>query len=276
MMLISSDIVVPLLGLFVGFVMSLTGAGGGILSVPLLVFGAGLSVSQAAPVGLLSVAVSAGLGAALAFNEKLLRYKAAALIALAGLCLSPIGLYLAQRIPNAPLLILFAVVLFWVSARMMHQILRPQSVNASHIKFVPCKLDVVKGRLIWTIPCARSLAMTGVLAGFLSGLLGVGGGFIIVPALKKYTDLAMSSIVATSMGVLALISTGGVITSYYQNNLDFDVAYPYTTGSVLGLLLGRVVARRFQPHHIQMIFSVFTLCVSCSLLIKGLNELSLI
>ena len=109
------------LGLFVGLVLALTGAGGAIIAVPLLVFGLHLGMAQAGPVGLLAVALAATLGAALGWREGLLRYKAAALMAGAGLLTSPPGLWLAQRIPNAPLTVLFALVLGAVAWRMFAQ-----------------------------------------------------------------------------------------------------------------------------------------------------------
>jgi uncharacterized membrane protein YfcA len=74
------------------------------------------------------------------------------------------------------------------------------------------------------------------------------------------------------MGVLALISCGGVIAAYMQNNLDFSVAAPYTLGSVVGLLVGRLIAKQFKSHHIQISFAIFTFLVSISLLQKGISE----
>jgi uncharacterized membrane protein YfcA len=107
------------LGVFVGMMMALTGAGGGILSVPLLVFGLNLSVAGAGPIGLLAIAVAGSLGAINGLRTKLLRYRAALVMAGLGIVLAPIGVYLAQRIPNQPLMIAFAVVLIVVSIRML-------------------------------------------------------------------------------------------------------------------------------------------------------------
>ena len=77
----SAQFVASGLGLVVGFILSLTGAGGAILSVPLLVFSLHLTVAQAAPVGLLAVCVSAGVGALLALRAGILRYRAAGFMA---------------------------------------------------------------------------------------------------------------------------------------------------------------------------------------------------
>ena len=91
-----------LLGSVVGVVLALTGAGGAIIAVPLLIFGLHLAIADAAPIALFAVSVSAALGALLALKRGKVRYRAAGLLALAGLAASPLGVFLAQRIPNTP------------------------------------------------------------------------------------------------------------------------------------------------------------------------------
>lgn len=71
---------------------------------------------------------------------------------------------------------------------------------------------------------------SGGLAGLLSGLLGVGGGFVIVPALKRYTDLPTKSIAATSLGVLAIVASGGTLFSVISGKFDLAIATPFATG----------------------------------------------
>jgi uncharacterized membrane protein YfcA len=134
----------------------------------------------------------------------------------------------------------------------------------------PCKLDQSIGRLIWSVPCARSLMGSGAVAGFLSGLLGVGGGFIIVPALKKVTDLPMQSIVATSLGVLALISITGVTSAAVAGHLNWSIGIPFAAGAVVGMLLGSVIAKQISGPRIQQVFAIFTFLISLSLLYKAI------
>ncbi len=269
-----SILISPALGVLVGLLMGLTGAGGGILSVPLLVFGLHLSVAEAAPISLSAIALSAGVGALLGLKNKILRYKAASFMAIFGLLLSPVGIWVAQRVPNAPLLILFSCTLFFVSTNLWWQARRdilnlPQPIR----KPPPCLLNPEIGKLHWNIPCARSLMFSGAWAGFLSGLLGVGGGFVIVPALKRYTDLPVQSIVATSLGVLAIISTGGVAFSAITGNLDPLIAAPFALGALSGLLIGRAIGGKLSGPRLQQIFALLTFAVAISLIIKGINAL---
>jgi uncharacterized membrane protein YfcA len=265
----------PCLGLFVGLLMGLTGAGGGILSVPLLVFILHLPVAEAAPISLSAIALSAGVGALLGLRNKILRYKAAVFMAMFGLILSPIGLWASQRIPNAPLLILFSCTLFYVSIRLYRQAYKEiHGIPDFEGKPPPpCLLDSSRGKLAWNIPCARALMFSGGLAGLLSGLLGVGGGFVIVPALKRYTDLPINSIVATSLGVLAIIAGGGTLFSAMSGNLDLVIAAPFALGALLGLLIGRGFGKNLSGPRLQQIFSVLTFVVAISLILKGVNSL---
>ena len=255
------------LGIFVGVVLGLTGAGGAILAVPLLGFFLHLDVAQAAPIGLLAVALSAGLGAYLAFSSKILRYKAALLIACAGLILSPIGIWLAHQLPNWPLVLIFAMVLLLVAKNMWTQA-KKELAGIEDTLGPPCQLDQTIGKLAWTLPCARALFSSGALAGFFSGLLGVGGGFIVVPALKKFTDLPMKSIVATSLGVLAIISTGGVLFSNIYGAMNWSLAWPFAAGSMLGLLIGRQLAKTISGPRVQQAFAIFAIFISMTMLIQ--------
>jgi uncharacterized membrane protein YfcA len=259
------------LGVFVGLMMALTGAGGGILSVPLLVFGLHLSVASAGPIGLLAIAVAGTLGAINGLRTKLLRYRAALVMAVLGVVLAPVGVHLAQRIPNQPLLIVFASLLIVVSIRMLIQAQHEITGNTPKERPAPpCKLDQSISRLIWSVPCARALMGSGAIAGFLSGLLGVGGGFILVPALKKLTDLPMQSIVATSLGVLALISITGVTTAALAGHLNWSIAIPFAGGAVIGMLLGSLIAKQISGPRIQQAFAIFTFLISLSLLYKAI------
>jgi uncharacterized membrane protein YfcA len=247
--------------------------GGGILSVPLLVFFLHLRVAEAAPIALTAIAISAGVGALLGLKSKLLRYKAAGFMAMIGLILSPVGLWLAQQIPNHPLLILFSCTLFFVSIRLYLEARKEiLGIKPPPKKPPPCLINPEHGKLTWNLPCARALLFSGGLAGFLSGLLGVGGGFIIVPALKRYTNLPVQSIVATSLGVLAIISSGSALVSAATGNLALDIAIPFSLGALGGLLIGRGFGKKLSGPRLQQIFAILTFGVAISLMFKGLSS----
>ncbi|HWI82032.1 sulfite exporter TauE/SafE family protein [Ramlibacter sp.] len=257
------------MGVLVGLVLALTGAGGAIIAVPLLVFGLHLTLAEAAPVGLLAVALAASTGAMLGLRSRVLRYRAAGLMALAGGVASPIGLWVAQRVPNAPLTAVFAMVLTIVAVRMLRQAwLEQHGAVPAAAHAPPCRLDPAAGRLRWNTPCAAALAVAGAAAGFLSGLLGVGGGFILVPSLLAASDLPMKAIIATSMGVLALVSAVGVVGASIAGHMQWQVGWPFAGGALAGLLLGRRFAGRLAGPRLQQGFALLALGIAAGLLVK--------
>lgn len=257
------------LGLVVGVILALTGAGGGILAVPLLVFGVQMSVAQAGPIGLLAVGMAAALGAVLGLREGIVRYRAALLIAATGMLLSPIGLWLAQRIDNRWLSVLFALILLYVALKTFRQT-RGGARAALPIaaKVHPCMRDAATGRFFWTSSCARALALSGTVAGLLSGLLGVGGGFVMVPALQRYTNLAIRSVVATSLAVIAMVSASGVVASALSGTMAWAVALPFAAGALAGMLGGRLVSARLAGPHLQIGFAAVAALVAIGMIAK--------
>lgn len=258
------------LGLIVGVVLALTGAGGGIVAVPLLIFGVQMSVAQAGPIGLLAVGMAAALGAFLGIRQGIVRYRAALLIATSGMLLSPLGLWLAHRIDNRWLSVLFALILLFAALKTFHQTRAGARVTVDAAQKVrPCMRDPGTGRLRWTSSCARALALSGTVAGLLSGLLGVGGGFVMVPALQRYTDLAMQSVVATSLAVIALVSVTAIVASAATGGVAWPVALPFSAGALAGLLGGRLVSARLAGPHLQMGFAAVSVVVAFGMVAKS-------
>lgn len=258
------------LGTMVGVILALTGAGGGILAVPLLVFGVHLPMAKAGPIGLLAVGMAATLGAVLGLRAKIVRYKAAMLIAASGMLLAPFGLWLAQRLPNRPLSFLFAMVLLWVAYRSWQQAAAAGVCGAeTEHEPLPCRINPATGRFIWTLATARVFVGVGAVAGLLSGLLGVGGGFVLVPVMRRYTDLSMQSVVATSMAVIALLSGFNVLASSLGGQLDWQIGAPFSLGAVLGMLGASALARRLAGAWLSRAFAVVTLAVALGLLAKA-------
>ena len=264
------------LGLVVGLLMALTGAGGGILAVPLLVFALRLPLAAAAPIGLIAVGLGAAVSALLGLRDGIVRYRAAMLMGGLAMLVAPLGVATARRVPNVPLTIAFAAVLglsawrMWQRARLA---LRADAGAGVARAELPCVLDARDGRLVWTRPCAQALALTGVAAGLLSGLLGVGGGFVIVPALTRYTELAARSVVATSLAVIALASVGGVAAAAWHGLVAWDIAGPFALGSVLASLLARSIAPRLSAPRLHQGFAIVSAVVAGLLLMHGLGLL---
>ncbi|MEK6805748.1 MAG: sulfite exporter TauE/SafE family protein [Pseudomonadota bacterium] len=259
-----------ILGIIVGLVLGLTGAGGSVFAVPLLMLGLGWTLTQAAPVALIAVCAAASFGTVVAWDVTYVRYRAAILMAAAGFLTAPLGLMAASAIPRGLLTLLFAGVLLVVALRMIFQARqRPEETRVVRATVTGdggpgggpiCRLNPATGRLIWTRPCAMLISAIGVVTGFLSGLLGVGGGFVIVPALRSATALSVHSAVATSLMAIALTSAGTVIAGLAMGHpLPWRVALPFVLGSLAGMLAGRKLAPRIVGPVLQQGFAALML-----------------
>ena len=135
----------------------------------------------------------------------------------------------------------------------------------------PCKLDPAQGRLRWTPPCAAMLALTGLLSGLLTGLLGVGGGFVIVPALSRYSDLDLRSITATSLAVIALASLSGVLAASGHGSMDWPLALRFGAAAMVSLVLGRRLAQRLPATTLRLGFAALLVLVATLMLARALG-----
>lgn len=258
------------LGLFIGITLGLTGAGGGILAVPALVFGMGWTIQKATPVALIAVAGSAALGAIAAFRKNQVRYKAATLMALSGIPFTAVGLHIAQMIPQRILLMIFSTVMLIVAIRLLKQRHTQRLNQLMGINEAPCQISPENGKFIWTIPTAILLGSTGATAGLMTGMLGVGGGFVIVPMMRKLTNMNMQSIVATSLMVIALVGFGGIITALANGvSLPLEITVLFAIATALGMTIGRSIVSYIPDHLVQLGFSYILILVACSLLLKA-------
>lgn len=257
------------LGALTGFILALSGAGGAILGVPLLIFSLNLHITEATPIALLAACLAATIGAIGAHRQGRVRYRAAGFIAIAGALAAPAGMWLSQKIPNSPLTLLFAMVLAYVAYNFFCQSKHCDEKTEDSASG-PCMLASPDGRLVWTWTCARVLASSGFLAGILSGLIGVGGGFVIVPALKKVTNFKIQSILATSLTAIIVTSGVGVTSATLMGTMNWSLAIPFACGAVVGMLLGRLISKRFSSQRLHQSFAITAALVSVAMVIKVL------
>lgn len=243
------------LGVLIGMVLGMTGAGGGVLAVPALVLVLGWPMSQAVPVALMAVGAAAAVGAIDGLRKGLVRYRAALLMAALGTLTAPVGLYIAHRLPAQALATLFSGVLVAVAIRMA----RAAADAGVSWQQKNCMLDPGTGRLHWTRRCAATLAVLGACCGLLTGLLGVGGGFLLVPAFRQLSDIRVHGIVATSLMVIALVSTVAIIGALRSGVVIPAAGGVFIAACMGGMVLGRVLAPKVPARHLQRVFAL--LCV---------------
>jgi uncharacterized membrane protein YfcA len=261
------------LGALIGALLGLTGAGGGILAVPALTLVLGWSMTQASPIALLAVASAATAGLIDGFKKRLVRYRAAALISITGIAATPIGQYLALRLPEKWLAVIFATVMIIVAWRLWHsaaaRTASDDGIDSKATRARRIQLDT--GRIAWNVTSFMTLSIIGILTGLTTGLLGVGGGFIIVPALLRCSNITLDGIVATSLMVIALVSSGAIISAWASGHIELSAsAGLFILGATFGMLLGRQFAHKLPKQHVLRLLSALIIGISLLLLYSKL------
>ena len=267
-------------GVAVGLSLGLTGGGGSILAVPLLVYALGVPAKEAVGVSLAAVAATALAGAVQRLVRKEVEVKTALLFALSGAAGAPLGTWLGSLLPEFLLLAMFSALMLFVAVRMWLKASRkPEEAGVVRSATEPplsdasgpaCRRDPA-GRLALTSRCLIVLLLAGVLTGVLSGLFGVGGGFVVVPALVLLTGLDIRRAVATSLLVIALVGGAGLASHVAAGRpLSLELAVPFAVGGVAGLAAGTVVGRRLPPVLLQKGFAAVIAVVAAYVAVRNL------
>ncbi|MBX6312790.1 MAG: sulfite exporter TauE/SafE family protein, partial [Isosphaeraceae bacterium] len=260
--------------------LGLTGGGGSIFAVPLLVYGLAVRPRGAIGFSLAAVGATALIGCFRRLGRGEMEVRTGLLFAIAGMLGAPVGSWVGGRVPEGVLLALLAVLMVAVAVRMWSQVAhRPEEARAVRAALAPipadergpaCRRDP-SGRLHLTSHCFAVLVIAGLVAGVLSGLFGVGGGFVIVPALVLVTGMGIHRAVATSLLVIALISAAGVA-SYLAaaRPLPLDLTGLFVLGGVGGMELGTRLGRRLGGPRLQKLFAVAMVAVAAFIAAKTL------
>lgn len=266
-----------LFGAIVGFALGLTGGGGGVFAVPLLVYGLAIAPREAVGISLASVGGTALFGAVPRLIRGEVELRTGLLFAVAGMAGAPVGAYLSKLVPEQVLLALFAILMFVVAFRMWSKANDPKiasgvcvTENDPRRDRTACQRDE-DGKLRMTSACARLLVLVGLITGVLSGMFGVGGGFVIVPSLVLFSGMAIHHAVRTSLLVIVLVSISGVASHVFAGNpLALDVTIRFMIGGFAGMWLGGFVAKRLKGPALQKIFSVAIVLVATFMIFKSL------
>ncbi len=228
--MITTLLVALVLGLVIGALLGLLGGGGSILAVPALVYGVGQPLSVAVPTSLLVVGISSATAVLPRLRQ--VQWRLAAIFGASGAVAAFAGTAVNRLLDPSVLLLGFAAVMVVTAVRMLRS---SDDVGGS------CALP--GGGVNWR-SCLPKAAASGVVVGFLTGLFGVGGGFLIIPALTLLLGLPMVTATATSLVVIVINSAAGFTAHLGDAHLDLPTAAAFTGAAILSSL----VAGRLAPH----------------------------
>jgi uncharacterized membrane protein YfcA len=223
-------------------------------------------------VALFAVGGAAAIGAYHGWRRRQVRYRAAALMAVIGCGVAPLGVLLATRLPDAILTDVFCAVMVLVAVRMLlatRQQASSHPAPRSDDARVLCRVNPATGKLRWTAACAMTVAAIGGIAGLCSGLLGVGGGFVIVPAMTRFSDVKPHHIIATSLLAIALIAVSSVASALLKGSVVDRTGLAFIVGSAAGMVLGRISAPLLSGPQLMRGFALLVLVVSVVLAFKS-------
>ncbi|MET3164136.1 UNVERIFIED_ORG: putative membrane protein YfcA [Arthrobacter sp. UYEF10] len=236
------------LGLVVGIVLGVVGGGGSIIAVPALVYGMGMSPAQAIPTSLLVVGVSS-LAALLPRIREGLNWPVIALVGAAGIPAAWAGAAVGKLLDPNILMLGFAVIMVAAGIRML---MKPRESEGS------CSTGPHRAFR----SCAPKAVAVGLLVGFLTGLLGVGGGFLITPALTIFLGLRMKQAVGTSLAIIIINSAAGFSAHAAGYTIDWATTLAFAVPAILGSVLAARLALRLQDKHIRISFAVLIFAVA--------------
>lgn len=260
-------------GVLVGLSLGLTGGGGALFTVPLLVYGLGSDPREAVGVSLAAVGATSAIGLVGRLRTRQVELRPGLIFAVAGMLSAPAGSWLAKQLPDSVLLLLFALLMLVIAVRIWRTVQPVQSLTNSELEVLgpACRRDSA-GELRLNSRCAILLSAVGVSTGVLSGLFGVGGGFIIVPALIVFSGMPIQRAVSTSLLIMTLVSISGVTSHLLSGHrIDFELTLLFVTGGVAGMFLGTAVGKRLTGPALQKGFAVAILAVSLFVIIRELS-----
>lgn len=230
------------LGLAVGLSLGALGAGGSILAVPALVYVAGQGVPAATTTSLIVIGVAAAVGVADHWRAGRVHAGIGVGFGVAGIGGSVAGSVLNRTVDPDVLMLAFAALVGVAAWRMVTAC--PTCTRAGEAAAVSRKGEGQLGQPTRRWATVASIAVAGALVGFFTGLFGVGGGFLAVPALTLLLRLPMGEAVGTSLLVIVLNSVSALGARLGHADVDWAVAGPFAVAAVAGVVVGGRVADR--------------------------------
>ena len=237
----ANEIIAILLSLGVGVSLGVLGSGGSIVMLPVLVYVASVDPQAAVGMSLAIVGGTSAFGAVTHYRKGHFHLQAAAFFSISGMVGAFFGSKLTHFVPSNVLMLLFAALMTAVGIAMLRW--SPESRGESKCHPIRC------------------LAV-GACVGVLTGFLGVGGGFLIVPALVLFAGIETDKAVGSSLAIIAFNSVSGLLGHFQQTRFDLQVTFTLLAAALVGMFLGGFIAGRIPENTLRKSFAWFVLAVA--------------
>jgi uncharacterized membrane protein YfcA len=238
-----------------GIIFGIFGAGGSILLVPILIYVLGLPVKMSLGMALLMLVLTGGSATLMHARARNVSWKIGLRWAAFGIVGAYLGGRLAEHVPEAVLLTLFAIVIVAASFMMIRR--RGPELARTPVTHIEMK----------------KVALVGTSLGFFTGMLGVGGGFLLVPAMVLVCNLDVKLAIGTSLLVTALNSLGGFLGFAAHEHFPLGLTVTVCTLAAAGGFVGAHLAKPLPSHRLRPAFGVFLLLIGAAMAVQNLIDL---
>jgi uncharacterized membrane protein YfcA len=239
------------LGFGIGLSLGLMGGGGSLLTVPTLVYLVGQTPQAAVTTSLAIVGANSLMGASFHRSQNTLNWKVALTFGGAGMLVAYLSAGLSKLMPEAVIMIAFALLMLLVGGVMLKR------ANHDTVELaVPRSLPVV--------------IISGTGVGLMTGILGIGGGFLIVPALVMLVGLPMQMAVGTSLIIIAMNSLAGFLGHAGDGSLNMTLTVIFTLAGLVGTFAGARLNKHLPAGKLQKAFAWFVIVLALFLLYDNL------
>ncbi|OLF14165.1 hypothetical protein BLA60_03165 [Actinophytocola xinjiangensis] len=256
------------LGLLMGVVIGGLGGGGGVLTIPALVYVLGQSAHDATTGSVVIVGVTALAGVLTRLRGDSIDWPTALAFGVVGLPTAYLGTLLNGTVGQPVLLLSFAGLTIVAAAAML----------ADRRRSAPPVVPDTGGTTVITrtrptVDFALRTLVCGGAVGFLTGFLGVGGGFLIVPALVLAMRLPMRVAVGTSLLVIAINSAAALAVRLGDLDVDWSVIAPFAVAAIAGSSVGKIIANRLDTSRLTSAFAILLVLVGVGVGVRSLLAL---
>lgn len=293
-----SFFIAALVGVGVGVLSGLLGIGGGTVMVPLFRLAFGMEPIAATATSLFTIVPTSISGMWKHAKNKTSLPRVGIVCGLTGACLSPVGVWAANVSPGWAIMGAAAVVVMYSSFTMLKKALAAPKggeakgsrkacekkstasdtatapvaaggSSAAGAQAAPLEAPAIK----LTPKYVAKVAIIGIVAGFMSGYVGVGGGFIMVPLFVSMLGIPMRLASGTSLTAVCILAIPGVIEQAVLGNIDYMVGVAMMVGSIPGAIVGANLVKRVPERALRFTFALFLLLMAVLLVV---NEASMI
>jgi uncharacterized membrane protein YfcA len=258
------ELITYVASLFVGLSLGMVGAGGSILTVPVFIYVLKIDPLTSSIYSMFIVGISSLAGGIRSLFHKLVDLKTMVMFGIP----SVTGVLIARKLifPSIPDQI-FSIGAFIVSKKILFMICISTLMFFAAVKMLkassPKTVNVSSGT-----QNSGYLFIQGLIVGIITGLFGIGGGFLIVPALYFWTHLPMKKAVGTALLIIAMNSLFSFFTSYSESLINWGLLIRFSLGAIIGILIGSRIAERIPSNYLKRIFGWFVMAISFYIVIK--------